>query len=1164
MMPAYRSMDSYPCQRNQIPFPHYYHPGIEAIPPQMKLDPSKPPFSYDQHWPYAGNFGHPTPPHFCCGHNNFPCHYSYMPSYPHAPSPMYYSGTCPSYSEPYFVPYSPQPHYTMELPRYENDKCMPRELHCSGFANHPCNQKEGRSVKIEEHELDGGKKANDALVPIQLKNYPYPLVWIPQEYTSNKQLKNPSTMEVREQNKPSSLENSNVDAQPTQEPIGWNGWLPFNIKGARNMIHDGYGTRNQKQESGNNRGESENGKIDQKHQSEQKRSEFPFPIFWLPYYNKQEESGETKNQEKNISSPKIVEEVPHTFKFVPVKSHVDEGGRNGTGSNQADQSTNTNASSDVVEKVNNARSIPVKQIESHEGKNVSLDQMEENVTQKDSCTGDKKRQSTSSPKGSKLPPVCLRVDPLPRKKNGHGSSSSRSPSPPSSKGNSQATTGETFKTPVSGTRDKAQPNLNHQNAPNTSEKVKPKENTIPVSECMTNENKGVDCRDGCQSQMKVNIPSEGLKGARETCPDDDDYKTEDKKAEKGAENMMEETTESREEKDSSTRTDAGRKEGRVLSDADAAVLIQAAYRSYLVRKWEPLKKLKQIDEVRKEVTHVQGRVQAFERSPELQNDDKQKIAIGETIMRLLLKLDTILGLHPSFREIRKSLARELIILQERLDSIMAKKPQQQMPDVDVQEHVEITPMNMQSEEHVQKQQEEKVAVPEDSAEGTRDDVKGPCANDDGSESQSPVDPPSNEGAESVALPNGSDNEDTSQVVKSDALNSSSDLSESDKMAVESEAKSEAKDNPIAEDIPIEVDKLDKTVWEELPVGVIDDYINDVSIEKEEHDDVRSGSLPAMVNDSAQEGLNLESYAMMELPLGLHEEHKRDNEMNISNGETRSENEIFIEELPVGLHEEDTTISKDKRDGQAKPKTYKEVRLAQEGECNADEETSSSTDDTVNETQLEQQQKLKEQEEVHSSRESDGWVKIEYPEEGELNGDAPMDIRVECKSGEEAGTDTKLLPLTTQVSDNEPENEDVFSEANYVNNKLTEPMEFVPSNDTQKEETPEMVAEEAISADDKDTENLAKEKTEVSAAPPPALQDRGLNGDSKLLEENEKLREMMRKLLEAGNEQLSVISDLTVRVKDLEKKLARRRSNRVKTKQYRPAASKMYTHEMKSS
>ena len=95
-----------------------------------------------------------------------------------------------------------------------------------------------------------------------------------------------------------------------------------------------------------------------------------------------------------------------------------------------------------------------------------MKQMEENVTKKDSCTGDKKRQSASSPKGSKLPPVCLRVDPLPRKKNGNGSlslsSRSRSPSPPSSKGQSQATTGETFKTPVSGTHDKGQPNLiNH-------------------------------------------------------------------------------------------------------------------------------------------------------------------------------------------------------------------------------------------------------------------------------------------------------------------------------------------------------------------------------------------------------------------------------------------------------------------------------------------------------------------------------------------------------------------------------------------------------------------------------------------------------------------------------------------------------------------------------
>lgn len=45
-------------------------------------------------------------------------------------------------------------------------------------------------------------------------------------------------------------------------------------------------------------------------------------------------------------------------------------------------------------------------------------------------------------------------------------------------------------------------------------------------------------------------------------------------------------------------------------------------------------------------------------------------------------------------------------------------------------------------------------------------------------------------------------------------------------------------------------------------------------------------------------------------------------------------------------------------------------------------------------------------------------------------------------------------------------------------------------------------------------------------------------DKKLIEENAKLREMLEKLMEAGKEQLTVISDLTGRVKDLERKLSR--------------------------
>ena len=54
-------------------------------------------------------------------------------------------------------------------------------------------------------------------------------------------------------------------------------------------------------------------------------------------------------------------------------------------------------------------------------------------------------------------------------------------------------------------------------------------------------------------------------------------------------------------------------------------------------------------------------------------------------------------------------------------------------------------------------------------------------------------------------------------------------------------------------------------------------------------------------------------------------------------------------------------------------------------------------------------------------------------------------------------------------------------------------------------------------------------------------------EMKLLEENEKLREMLGKLLEAGKEQLGVISSLNGRVKDLERKLAQKKNRRVKVK-----------------
>ncbi len=66
-------------------------------------------------------------------------------------------------------------------------------------------------------------------------------------------------------------------------------------------------------------------------------------------------------------------------------------------------------------------------------------------------------------------------------------------------------------------------------------------------------------------------------------------------------------------------------------------------------------------------------------------------------------------------------------------------------------------------------------------------------------------------------------------------------------------------------------------------------------------------------------------------------------------------------------------------------------------------------------------------------------------------------------------------------------------------------------------------------------------------------DLGWESDKRLVEENEKLKEMMERLMEAGKEQLTVISNLNARVKDLEKKLSRKK--KLGTRHYGQATSR---------
>ncbi|KAI4328859.1 hypothetical protein L6164_021182 [Bauhinia variegata] len=924
MMPAYGSMDSHPYQRNQMPFPHYYHPAFD-VPPQANVDPSRSTLAYEQPWPYAGSYGCPTPVHFCCGYNNYPSYCSYRPAYPHIPTPppMYY----PAHAESYSIPCAPPQHYIMDLPRYEYDKCMPREYHCCGCPNHPLHQKEDKGVKIEEHEPDTEKKANDGLVPTQLVNYPYPFVWTTPEYMNNKEQKKPVVAEMDDQDKVShDAKHSQYFRDEGQEPRSWNGWLPFDAKTLPKMILDGDGRRNQHQQDDKNRRQMEDKRTNQNQQSEDKRMEFPFPIFWVPYYNKQEESGRT-NDQASTPTPTTIEEVPRTPKFVPV--NIGDSDADRTSSNR-DEPVNIRGS-DVTEKVSNKKNIPVKQMEMHQTEDdskgskrrertIPVKQLEENMTDKSSKIG---------AKGSKLPPVCLRVDPLPKKKNGNGNS--RSPSPPASKEHSQATAGETAKVIASPSMSGAQPDSKLHHASNANNKVKHKEENVEVS-MKTNENKDDYQRDKSRSQTTCNVPSgahensSGITTRKESWSNGNACIAEEKKEEGKEEPLInEEENEAREARDSTRDDDKGQKI-KVLSDIEAAVLIQAAYRGFQVRKWELLKKLKQIAEVSKQVADVRAQIQALEASSGLQNDDKQRVAIGETIMRLLLKLDTVQGLHPSFREMRKTLAIELISMQEKLDSVTAEKSQQQIQELSEMRPVEDIHPSTVSINSVQKHEGDNVAAPgKDSSEGSNTeshDIQEPCQDqdslktgisglktetrgfvahnlpdDDKRESRSEISPVSNREINPNSALNDVINEDAGQAVTNDVCNFESPLYDTDQVGMENETISEC------ECVPTEVEDLDVLAWKELPQGVNEEEpvhfdsgkLVQSDMERPEQSEVSTkitdNNSLVMADDLAPDEKFPEIEAMAELPVGILDDSTEDGEYPAIE---------VMAELPVGI------------------------------------------------------------------------------------------------------------------------------------------------------------------------------------------------------------------------------------------------------------------------
>nr|GEV63939.1 BAG family molecular chaperone regulator 5, mitochondrial [Tanacetum cinerariifolium] len=99
-------------------------------------------------------------------------------------------------------------------------------------------------------------------------------------------------------------------------------------------------------------------------------------------------------------------------------------------------------------------------------------------------------------------------------------------------------------------------------------------------------------------------------------------------------------------------------------ESRAAVKIQSAYRSHATRTL-----INKIKTVNSKANELQQLIQLQETVDTVRTNNRERIKINEALMKLLFTLDSVPGHDPTVRELRRSVSRRIVGLQEILDSI---------------------------------------------------------------------------------------------------------------------------------------------------------------------------------------------------------------------------------------------------------------------------------------------------------------------------------------------------------------------------------------------------------------------------------------------------------------------------------------------------------------
>lgn len=115
--------------------------------------------------------------------------------------------------------------------------------------------------------------------------------------------------------------------------------------------------------------------------------------------------------------------------------------------------------------------------------------------------------------------------------------------------------------------------------------------------------------------------------------------------------------------------------GSEQSRSDSALKIQKVFRGFLVRK-----SVKKIVTIKSEVDEIEKRIATPEMVELVRSESKERLRLTETLMNLLLRLDSIRGVDSGVRDRRKAVIKKAIALQERVDSIVAGDQTYEAPE----------------------------------------------------------------------------------------------------------------------------------------------------------------------------------------------------------------------------------------------------------------------------------------------------------------------------------------------------------------------------------------------------------------------------------------------------------------------------------------------------